>query len=184
MRTTGLAGLTLGGGHGFLMRRFGLACDNLAALEVLTAQGELVRADDATNPELFWALRGGGGNFGIVTALEYRLHQVGTVLGGLLVSPFDVAARSLTPYDEFSAAAPDELGVLAVLATLPEGDKAFVNLVCYSGPLEAGERVLQPLRRSVMPLADQIQPMPYTAAQSMSNISIRGACETIGRRSI
>lgn len=167
VRTTGLAGLTLGGGHGFLMRRFGLACDNLVAVEVLTAKGELVRADDVINPELFWALRGGGGNFGIVTAFEYRLHQVGPVLGGLLVSPFEAAVRSLTFYDEFSAAAPDELGVLAILATLPDGAKAFVNLVCYSGLIEAGERVVEPLRRAVTPLADRIQTMPYTTAQSI-----------------
>jgi FAD/FMN-containing dehydrogenase len=174
-RTTGIAGLTLGGGHGFLMRRFGLTCDNLLGADVVAADGTLVRADESENPDLFWALRGGGGNFGIVTAFDYRLHDVGPVLGGLLISPFDQAGRMLGFYDELSADAPDELGLLAVLATLPDGTKALVNLVCYSAPIDAGEQVLRPLRTFGTPMVDQIQPMPYTAVQSIvENFNPRG----------
>jgi FAD/FMN-containing dehydrogenase len=175
VRTTGIAGLTLGGGHGFLMRRFGLACDNLVSADVLTADGRLVRADALENADLFWALRGGGGNFGIVTSFEYRLHDVGPVLGGLLIFPFGDAARVLRFYDRFSAGAPDELGLLAVLGTLPDGTKAIVHLACYSGPLDRGEDVLRPLRTQATPMMDDIQAMPYTAVQSIvENFNPRG----------
>jgi FAD/FMN-containing dehydrogenase len=175
VRTTGVAGLTLGGGHGFLMRRFGLACDNLVGADVLTAGGDLVRADETEHADLFWALRGGGGNFGIVTSFDYRLHEVGPVLGGLLISPFAQAGSVLSFYDRFSKEAPGELGLLAVLATLPDGTKAVVHLVCYSGQLDAGEQVLRPLRTFGTPMVDQIQPMPYTAVQSIvENFNPRG----------
>jgi FAD/FMN-containing dehydrogenase len=175
VRSTGIAGLTLAGGHGFLMRRFGLACDNLMGADVLTAAGTHIRANEAEHADLFWALRGGGGNFGIVTAFEYRLHEVGPVLGGLLISPFDKATDLLTFYDEFSASAPDELGVLAILGTLPDGTKAVVHLACHSGPVETGEEVLRPLRTFVTPMADQIQVMPYVAIQSIvENFNPRG----------
>lgn len=175
VRTTGIAGLTLAGGHGFLMRRFGFACDNLLSADVLTADGQLIKASPDENPDLFWALRGGGGNFGIVTAFEYRLHKLGPVLGGLLLLPFGEARQVLKFYDEFSAGAPDELGVLAALGTLPDGTKAVVSPVCYSGALNAGEQVLRPLRKFTRPMADQIQPMPYTAVQSIvENFNPRG----------
>lgn len=175
VRTTGIAGLTLAGGHGFLMRRFGFTCDNLLSADVLTVDGQLIKASPDENPDLFWALRGGGGNFGIVTAFEYRLHQLGTVLGGLLLLPFNKARQVLKFYDEFSAGAPDELGVLAALGTLPDGTKAVVSPVCYSGALNAGEQVLRPLRTFTQPMADQIKPMPYTAVQSIvENFNPRG----------
>ena len=175
VRTTGIAGLTLAGGHGFLMRRFGFTCDNLLSADVLTADGHLIKASPDENQDLFWALRGGGGNFGIVTAFEYRLHQVGPVLGGLLLLPFSEARKVLKFYDEFSKTAPDELGVLAALGTLPNGAKAVVSPVCYSGSLDAGEQVLRPLRKFTRPIADQIQPMPYTAVQSIvENFNPRG----------
>jgi FAD/FMN-containing dehydrogenase len=175
VRTTGIAGLTLAGGHGFLMRRFGLTCDNLLSADVLTADGRLVKASADENTDLFWALRGGGGNFGIVTSFEYRLHHVGPVLGGLLLFPFEEARRVLKFYDEFSAAAPEELGVLAVLATLPDGTKAVVHPVCYSGPVDRGDQVLRPLRTFTIPMADQLQAMPYTALQSIvENFNPRG----------
>ena len=175
VRTTGIGGLTLAGGHGLLMRRFGLACDNLVSAQVLTADGKLVRASATENADLFWALRGGGGNFGVVTSFEYRLHQVGPVLGGLLLSPFDGADRLLKFYDEFTTAAPDELGIIAALATLPDGTKAVVNIACHSGDLRAGEHVLRPLRGYATPMADQIQVMPYTALQSIAeNFNPRG----------
>jgi FAD/FMN-containing dehydrogenase len=175
VRTTGIAGLTLAGGHGFLMRRFGLACDNLLSADVITAEGRLIHASQAENPDLFWALRGGGGNFGIVTSFEYRLHSLGPVYGGLLLFPFDQARGLLKFYDQFSADATDELGIVAALGTLPDGTKAVINLACYSGPLDSGEQVLHPLKTSGTPMADQLQAMPYTALQSIvENFNPRG----------
>jgi FAD/FMN-containing dehydrogenase len=175
VRATGIAGLTLAGGHGFLMRKFGLACDNLLSADVLTADGRLVRASQSENSDLFWALRGGGGNFGVVTSFEYRLHEVGPVLGGLLLFPFDQSRAVLKFYDEFSASAPDELGVLAALGTLPDGTKAVVHPVCYAGALNEGARVLEPLKRFTPPMMDQVQVMPYTAVQSIvENFNPRG----------
>jgi FAD/FMN-containing dehydrogenase len=167
VRTTGIAGLTLAGGHGFLMRRFGLACDNLVSAQMLTADGRLLRASTSENPDLFWALRGGGGNFGVVTSFEYRLHALGPILGGLLILPFDVADRFLKFYDDYAEDAPDSLGIVAVLATLPDGTKAVVNLACFSDNVRIGERVLQPLRNFATPIADQIEVMPYPAVQSI-----------------
>jgi FAD/FMN-containing dehydrogenase len=175
VRTTGIAGLTLSGGHGFLMRRFGLACDNLLSADVLTADGRLIKASSAENADLFWGLRGGGGNFGIVTSFEYRRHQLGPILGGLLIFPFENAHAVLKFYDEFSAGAPDELGVLAALATLPDGTRAVVHPICYCGPVDRGEQILRPLRKFATPIADQIQEMPYTAVQSIvENFNPRG----------
>jgi FAD/FMN-containing dehydrogenase len=175
VRTTGVAGLTLAGGHGFLMRKLGLACDNLIAAKVLTANGRLMKASAEENPDLLWALRGGGGNFGIVTELQYKLHEVGPVLGGLLIAPYGEASRILRFYDAYTRNAPDELGIVSVLATLPDGNKASVSLACYAGDLGAGEKVLHPLRTFTTPIADEIQPMPYTAVQSIvENFNPRG----------
>jgi FAD/FMN-containing dehydrogenase len=157
------------------MRRFGFACDNLLSADVVTADGKLVKASADENPDLFWALRGGGGNFGVVTSFEYRLHQVGPVLGGVLLTPFAEAGRMLRFYDDFSSAAPDELGIVAALGTLPDGTKAMVNIACYSGSIDAGEAVLRPLRTFATPVADGIQPMSYTAVQSIvENFNPRG----------
>lgn len=120
-------------------------------------------------------MRGGGGNFGIVTSFEYRLFPLGPILGGLLLFPFEQAHDVLKFYDEFSAGAPDELGILAALATLPGGMKAVVHPICYAGTLKAGEQVLQPLRTLTAPIVDQIQVMPYTAVQSIvENFNPRG----------
>jgi len=175
VRTTGIAGLTLAGGHGFLMRKHGLACDNLLSANVVTAEGKLLKASADENADLFWALKGGGGNFGIVTEFKYRLHRVGPVLGGVLIAPFAESRGMLEFYDEFAGNAPDELGLVCALATLPDGTKAVVSLACYAGELEEGERQLRPLRTFTTPIADQIQPMPYTAVQSIvENFNPRG----------
>ena len=121
------------------------------------------------------SLRGGGGNFGVVTSFEFRLHEVGPVTGGVLAFPFDQASQLLRFYDEFSASAPDELGILAVLGTLPNGVKAVVNLACYCGSPEAGAKAVAPMRAAATPLMDQIQTMPYTAVQSIvENFNPRG----------
>jgi hypothetical protein len=165
--STGIAGLTLGGGLGCLMRSCGLACDNLMAAEVVTSSGELVRASATENPELLWGLKGGGGNFGVVTNFIFKLHPVSTVLGGLLVHPVERAPEVLRFYRDFTASAPDELTVFAGLMTAPDGMRILGLIVCYNGPVEDGERVLKPLREFGPPVADQVGPMPYTTLQTM-----------------
>jgi FAD/FMN-containing dehydrogenase len=166
-RPTGIAGLTLGGGHGYLMREFGLACDNLLSVDLVTAEGQLLTASAEAHPDLFWGLRGGGGNFGIASAFEYRLRPLGPVLGGLLIYPLARAKEVLRRYRDVTGAAPDELGTTAVLGTLPDGTQAAAILVSYSGPIGEGERLLRPLRDAGPLLADEVGPMPYTALQSI-----------------
>ena len=164
---TGIAGLTLGGGIGYLGRQHGLTCDNLLAAELVTADGRKLRASADENRELFWGLRGGGGNFGVVTSFEYRLHPVGpTVLAGSVVYPGSQAREVLRFYSDFSLKAPDALAANAVLQSTPEGDAVVAIAVCYAGRLEDGERVLEPLRRFGTPLADEIGPVPYVEFQT------------------
>jgi FAD/FMN-containing dehydrogenase len=164
---TGMAGLTLGGGIGRIGRKYGLACDNLLSVDIVTASGQFLRASATENPDLFWGLKGGGGNFGIVTALEYQLHPVGpVVLGGVVIHPFEKAREALKFYPEYSRTAPDDLATDAILLTLPQGERALAISVCYIGSFEEGERVLQPLRRLGPPLADHIGPVAYTALQA------------------
>ena len=146
---------------------FGLACDNLLSVDLVTANGQLLTASDTEHQDLFWGVRGGGGNFGVVTAFEYQLHQVGPVLAGVVIHPFKKAKEVLTRYREFTKTAPDELASGAVLLTMPDGTPVAGVVVCYHGPLDEGERVLKPLRAFGSPLADQIGPMPYTAAQKL-----------------
>jgi FAD/FMN-containing dehydrogenase len=165
--TTGIAGLTLGGGWGYLARKYGLASDNLLAVDIVTANGRLLTASATEHADLFWGVRGGGGNFGVVTSFEYQLHPVGPVLAGAVIHPFAQARAVLRFYRDFTMAAPDELASGAVCMTMPDGTPVAGIVVCYNGPLEAGERVLQPLRAFGTPLADQIGSMPYTAAQKL-----------------
>jgi FAD/FMN-containing dehydrogenase len=165
--TTGIAGLTLGGGWGYLARQYGLASDNLLSVDVVTANGRLLTASATEHADLFWGVRGGGGNFGVVTAFEYQLHRVGPVLAGFVIHPFEQATQVLKFYREFSRAAPDELASGVVLVTMPDGTPVAAIPVCYNGPIEAGERILKPLRAFGAPLADQIGPMPYTTAQKL-----------------
>ena len=164
--TTGIAGLTLGGGLGWLNGRYGLACDNLLSADVATADGQLVRASAQENQDLFWGIRGGGGNFGVITAFEYQLHPVGRVLAGGLSYPLSMAPRVLRFYDDFVNAAPDELSTAASLGLNPSGEPTVSVAVCYCGPIDEGERVLHPLRTFQSPVDDTIQPMPYTMLQS------------------
>jgi FAD/FMN-containing dehydrogenase len=164
---TGIAGLTLGGGLGWLAGKYGLACDNLLAADVVTADGRLLTASATENQDLFWALRGGSGNFGVVTSFEYRLHRVGPVLGGMVVHPFERARDVLRLYSDFSRGIPDEVNTIGALLTAPEGFRVAAIAVCYNGSLEEGEKVLRPLREFGPPLVDQIGPMPYAAVQSM-----------------
>jgi FAD/FMN-containing dehydrogenase len=164
---TGIAGLTLGGGLGWLMRKHGLACDNLLSLDMVTADGRLLTASATENADLFWAARGGGGNFGVVTSFEYRLHPVGQVLGGMVAHPLDRARDVLRFLREFAASAPSDLGTMAAFVTGQDGTRLLALFVCYSGPLAGGERVLRPLRAFGPPLADEITAMPYLRLQSL-----------------
>ncbi|MGH7572327.1 MAG: FAD-binding oxidoreductase [Gemmatimonadota bacterium] len=173
--TTGIAGLTLGGGFGWLSRVHGLTVDNLASADVVTADGEKLRASDEENPDLFWALRGGGGNFGVVTSFEYRLHDVGPeVLSGLIVHPFDRARSVLDRYREFTADAPDEVNPWFVLRKAPplpflpedvHGQLILILPVFVAGDLEAGKQLVAPLRAVGEPIADVIGPHPYAGWQ-------------------
>jgi FAD/FMN-containing dehydrogenase len=165
---TGIAGLTLGGGIGWLSGRYGLACDNLISADLVTADGQFRHVDASEHPDLFWALRGGGGNFGVVTAFEYQLHPVGPmVLAGVVFYPFEQAKAFLRFYSDFSRNIPAALNTIGGLGTSPAGAKVGVMAVCYSGPREEGEQVLRPVRAFGPPLADHIQSMPYTAAQQI-----------------
>jgi FAD/FMN-containing dehydrogenase len=165
--TTGIAGLTLGGGWGWLARKYGLACDNLLSVDVVTADGKVLTASPTENEDLFWGLRGGGGNFGVITSLEYRLHPVGPVLGGIVAYPFDRAREVLAGYRELMRKAPDELASDAVLMTMPDGTAVVGIAVCYCGPVAEGEQLLRPLREFGPPLLDQVGPTAYRLVQTM-----------------
>jgi hypothetical protein len=163
---TGIAGLTLGGGLGWLNGRYGLACDNLISADVATADGQLLTAGPQENEDLFWAIRGGGGNFGVITSFEYQLHPVDFVLAGGLSYPLSAAPRVLRFYDDFAKSAPDELSTAASLALTPAGEPTVSIAVCYCGPIDEGDQVLRPLRTFQSRVEDGIQPIPYTVLQS------------------
>ncbi|HZM69218.1 MAG TPA: FAD-binding oxidoreductase [Candidatus Cryosericum sp.] len=173
--TTGLAGLTLGGGFGWLSRKYGMTIDNLESVEVVTAAGEAVKASAKEHPDLFWALRGGGGNFGVVTRFEYRLHPVGPeVLSGLIVYPMSEAKSVLKQYRDFMKQAPDELTVWTVLRLAPplpflpadaHGKGIAALAVFYAGDPKQGEKLIAPLRAFGKPVGEHIGMQPYTAWQ-------------------
>jgi FAD/FMN-containing dehydrogenase len=164
---TGVSGLTLGGGLGWLAGRYGLTCDNLLAAEIVTGDGKLLRASATENTDLFWALRGGGGNFGIVTAFEFELHEVGpTVIGGMVAHPLERAGEILRFYRDFCASNPGEVNTISAFLTTPEGLKVLAIAACHCGSLEDGERALRPLKEFGPPVLDQIGPIPYVALQS------------------
>lgn len=175
--TTGVAGLTLGSGSGWLERSFGFVCDNLVAAEVVTADGREVRASVDENPELFWGLRGGGGNFGIVTAFHLQLHDLGPiVLGGMLMYPGAMGPDLVRFYRDFMEKAPDEIGTgLAFICAPPEefvpepvrGQPVIGIVVCCTGPVDEAERALAPLREFGPPAVDMVAPMPYLAVQQL-----------------
>ena len=144
--TTGIAGVTLGGGWGHLARRFGLASDNMISADIVTASGDFLTVSATRHPDLFWGLRGGGGNFGVVTSLEYRLHEVAPVYAGLLAYPLDAARDILGLYRDLTSDAPDEFASDILLITLPDGTPVVGILACYGGPSAAGESFLKPLK--------------------------------------
>ena len=175
--TTGIAGLTLGGGFGWLSRRLGLTIDNLLSAEVVLASGEVVQTSATQNPDLFWAIRGGGGNFGIVTSFEFQLHQIGPeVLSGLIVHPLAAAKDVLRFYREFLPTTPEEFACWFVMRKAPplpflapewHGKEILALAVCYSGPIAEGEKIAAPLRKFGKPVADVIAPNPFTAWQAI-----------------
>jgi len=165
--TTGIAGLTLGGGVGWLHAMYGLSADNLISADVILADGRLLTAREDENEDLFWALRGGGGNFGVVTSFEYRLHPLDKVLAGPVFHPAERAFDVLRFYRDFIATLPDELSVYAGFLTDPEGNGLIGLVSCYVGPVEEGERLVRPVREFGPPVADMVAPIPYTALQTM-----------------
>jgi FAD/FMN-containing dehydrogenase len=179
---TGLAGLTLGGGLGWLMRKHGLTCDNLLSAEVVTANGEFLRASPEENADLFWGIRGGGGNFGIVTSFKFQLHPLGPeVLAGPVVYPAEQAEKVLQAYRDFIATAPAELGTIVTLRRAPaapwlpnsvHGRPVVVIAVCYAGSITEAERVVAPLRALGEPLADILRPTTYAANQGMFDAGV------------
>lgn len=164
---TGIAGLTLGGGIGWLMGSYGLACDNLVSADVVTAAGEVITASASDHPDLFWALRGGGGNFGVVTSFEYRLHPVGPMLAGMAIYPRAQARDVLRAQRDFSQAAPDDVASFIGLMTSPDGDPIVAVPMGYNGPLAEGERLLAPLRQLGTPVVDDVSPRPYVHVQQI-----------------
>ena len=174
---TGIAGLTLGSGSGWLERKLGLTFDNLISADIVTADGEFLKASESENEDLFWGLRGGGGNFGVVTSFEYRLHPVGPiVLGGMLLHPFSKAGELLRFWRDYLEEAPDELGGAAAFVTAPpapfvpehmKGKLAAALIVFYAGSPEEGEEWVRPLKEFGPPEVDLVEPMPYTAVQTL-----------------
>src|SRR5256886_3708141 len=164
---TGVAGLTLGGGFGFLARKHGLACDNLLGVELVTADGRLVHASEEENPDLFWGVRGGGGNFGVATSFEFRLHPVGPILGGVAVPPLCRARDALRVYLKFVEGASDEVTLFAALGAAPDRSPATLLVAGHLSPAEDGERILRPLREVGPPIVDDIKRMAYVDLQGI-----------------
>ena len=165
--TTGISGLTLGGGLGWLLGKHGLSCDNLLSADIVTAEGEFLTVSADQHPDLFWGLRGGGGNFGVVTSFEYRLHPVGPVLAGMVIHPIEQAREVLRFYRDFARSCPDEMLAAAALMTSPEGAPVVAIVVSYIGDIAAGEEAVAPLRRFGSPLADTIGPTSYVQLNSL-----------------
>ena len=168
---TGVGGLTLGGGIGRLCRRFGLSCDNVRSIDVVTADGKFVTTSEQQNKDLFWGLRGGGGNFGVATSFDFQLHPVDPImLGGDLAFSFEDAPAVLKFYIEFAAQAPDELNLDAQLIRLPNDMRILSINACYSGDIATGEKVIAPLRQIRKPIADTVAPQPYVKLQSSGDV--------------
>jgi FAD/FMN-containing dehydrogenase len=177
--SVGVGGLILGGGIGWMVRKYGLTIDRLRAVELVTADGEILRASADENSELFWGLRGGGGNFGVATAFEVDLHPGGTILGGAVFYEAREAERILQNYARLAMEAPDELSTQALLVLAPpvpfippdkQGTPVVAIVVCYTGDLAEGERVVAPLRQLATPIADIIAPMPYPAIFALAEV--------------
>ncbi len=170
--TTGIAGLTLGGGVGWLVRKHGLSCDNLLAAEIVTAEEKVLKASAKENQGLFWGIRGAGANFGIVTSMKFKLHTVNTVLGGMIIHPQDKAKELLQFFHQFMKTAPEELTLYAALMTSPDGIPIVAFAGCYCGDLQDGEAILKPLRQFGSPLVDMMGPIPYSQMQTLLDATV------------
>ena len=170
--TTGIAGLTLGGGLGWLMGKHGLSCDNLLSADLVTADGQFLTASADQHPDLFWGLRGGGGNFGVVTSFEYRVHPVDAVLAGMVLHPMAKAREVLRFYRDFARNCPDEALAAAALMTSPEGAPVVAIIVSYIGDIVAGEAVVAPLRKFGSPLLDTIAPTSYVQLNTLFDAAV------------
>jgi len=164
---TGIGGLTLGGGVGWLLRKYGMSIDNVLSCQIVTADGKVLTASANENEDLFWALRGGGGNFGVVASFEFQAPPVHTVLGGMVLYPRDAAIDVLRNFRDYIAAAPDELTAYAAFLHSPDGAPLIGVVPCFCGDIPQGERALQPLRTFGSPIVDTIQPLPFPAMQSL-----------------
>jgi FAD/FMN-containing dehydrogenase len=169
--TTGIAGLTLGGGYGYLSRRYGMACDNLLSADVVTASGELVTASAGSHPDLFWALRGGGGNFGVVTEFEFQLHPVREPLGGMIAFPFEMSKTVLQRYRDLTLEASDDFALMAAILPAPDGGTIVGVVLSDIGTEGEGERAVRSLRELGSVLADTVARMPYCAMQRQVDVS-------------
>ena len=168
---TGIGGLTLGGGVGWLIRKYGMSIDNLLSAQMVTADGKVLTASAAENDDLFWALRGGGGNFGVVTSFEFQAHPVTTVMGGHLLYPRAKAVDVIRHFRDYMVSAPDELTAYAALLHGPDGTPLVGVIPCYCGNVADGETILQPLRKFGTPLVDGLQAMPFPVMQSLLGAS-------------
>jgi len=166
--SVGIGGITLGGGHGYLSRVHGLTIDNLLAAEIVTADGQVIVTDEDNDPDLFWAIRGGGGNFGVATRFRYRLHELGQIVGGMMLIP--ATAESVEGFIAACESAPEQLSAIGNVMPAPpmpfvpaehHGRLAILALICWSGPVEEGDQAIAPFRALGEPLADMVQPMPY-----------------------
>jgi FAD/FMN-containing dehydrogenase len=164
---TGIGGLTLGGGVGWLVRKYGLSIDNLLSCQVVTADGKVLTASASQHDDLFWALRGGGGNFGVVASFEFQAHPVHTVLGGLLLYPREAAVDVIRHFRDYMESAPDELTAYAALLHGPDGAPLVGVIPCYCGGIAEGQRILGPLRTFGTPVVDTIQELPFPAMQAL-----------------
>jgi len=169
---TGIAGLTLGGGLGWLNGKYGLACDNVLSVDLVTADGRFLTASATENSDLFWGIRGGSGNFGVVTSFEYRLHPVGPVLSGMIAYAYEDARAFLRTALDVAADSSDELTAKPVLLTLPDSTPAAAVNLCYCGSLERGERLVQRLRSFGTPVFDSVEPRSYVGLQSMLDAAV------------
>src|SRR6516162_4028007 len=170
--TTGIAGLTLGGGLGWLGGKHGLSCDNLLSADLVTAEGQFLTASADEHPDLFWGLRGGGGNFGVVTSFEYRLHPVGPLLAGMVLHPMAKAREVLCFYRDYARNCPDEALAAAALMTTPEGAPVVAIIVSYIGNISDGEAVVAPLRQLGSPLVDTIAPTSYVQLNTLFDAAV------------
>jgi len=173
--SVGIGGLATGGGIGFMVRKFGLTIDNLISAQVVTADGNIVTASETENADLFWGIRGGGGNFGIVTEFEFRMARVGQILGGAIVLP--ATREVIRGYVDYSPNAPEDLSTIGQLMPAPPapfipaewvGKPIFMILVCWCGGIEEGQKALEPLRKLGTPVADIVAPMPYPAIYNLT----------------